>query len=221
MRWSFSQWSMYNKCPAQFGYRYRQRLPWPQSAAAARGVDKHATVELYIKCEKHEPPMGDYLRQTLDSYRHHPNGERYVEYKLGFDRDWNHVWRNGEQSWCVMVLDAARVEEPENNQQVVHIAEWKTGKAYDEHKEQRSIYSLGGLRKWPLAVEVQTTTYYLDETAAPARLTVKRSAEEKLMQLWSGRADQMQNDTTLSPRPGVYCRWCPYSKFKGGPCRVG
>lgn len=238
-RWSFSQWSTYQKCPAQYNYRYVQRLPYQTSTAATRGTDTHAAVENYVKCELHDYPLpNDYLKATLDAYRNHPNGERWTEKKMAFDKDWNSVWVGSPESSCVMVLDAMRcgddwrkvkVEHWKGNQEhvypesrdIVYVAEWKTGKPWDEHKEQRLLYALGALRWMHYSTEVQVTTYYLDNTSEPQRTIVKRTAEEKLKALWNERATVMLNDDILAPRPGFYCRWCSYSKDKGGPCRVG
>jgi len=85
----------------------------------------------------------------------------------------------------------------------------------------RKLYALGALLKWPFADSVEVTTYYLEDTGPPQRLTVSKSAEDKLKALWQGRVEQMQGDSFCAPKPGIACNWCDYAKKKGGPCAFG
>ena len=231
-KWSFSQWETYNQCPAKWRFKSVLKLPGlPTGPAAARGLDMHERCEKYIvgaiekdyllngsptatfgskRAAKIDPA---YL-PVLDEFRDHPNGERYVEHRLGFDNEWYLSGGVSKTAWCIGVLDAARVNG------AVHIAEWKSGTPKETHSDQRKLYALFGLRRW-FASEVRVTTYYLEGTADPQRLVVKSSAEEKLRDLWNGRVQQMQTDQICAPRPGEGCRWCDYSARVGGPCKFG
>lgn len=216
MRWSFSMWTTYNTCPSRFNYRYRQRLPDPPSPAAQRGSAAHDTAERYVRGHSMLLPTKDnYLLDVFNKFRQWPNGDRHTELKITLTDEWTLTSPQNDDAYVTGVLDVVGYHKG-----VVEIGEWKTGKPKDEHKEQRSLYALLGLRRW-LPREVQVTTYYMDNTAPPARLTVKDTAEPKLIQIWDGRAKQMLTDDTCAPRPGFYCRWCPYSRDKGGPCKVG
>jgi hypothetical protein len=153
---------------------------------------------------------------VLDQFRDHPNGDRHTEHRLGFDDEWYLCGGISPKAWCVGVLDAVRCEN-----KILHIAEWKSGSPKETHGDQRKMYALLGLRKWVFVDEVRVTTYYLEGKGEPQRLVVKPTAEEKLRALWGERVAQMQRDQICAPRPGMHCRWCDYSKDKGGPCRVG
>lgn len=233
-RWSFSQWEMYNQCPAKWKYKSVLKLPSaPPGPAAARGLDMHDRCESYIKSEIDEQTLlnGDPTKRfgnktaakisevylpVLQRFRDHPNGDRYAEHRLGYDAEWYLCGGMSKTAWCVGILDAVRCEG-----KVLEIAEWKSGTPKETHTDQRKLYALFGLRKWVHVEEVRVTTYYLEGTADATRLVVKPTAEQKLKELWQGRVEQMQRDQICAPRPNDGCRWCDYAKSKGGPCAFG
>jgi hypothetical protein len=245
-RWSFSQWESYDQCPAKWRYQSVLRLPRkPAGPAAKRGTHLHDRAEAYIKGEIDAGNLliGDpnfkeedegfqqatihprYLH-ILDEFRLHPNGDRHTELKLGFDSEWNLVPDNHPQASCIMVLDAVRAggswagSEKGADSGLVRIGEWKSGKPKDSHPEQRKMYALAGFKKW-MADVVEVTTFYLEDTAPPAKLEVQASALPRLIEIWDERRRLMVRDEICAPRPGQYCRWCDYAASKGGPCKMG
>lgn len=228
-RWSFSQWENYQGCAARWNYQSVLKLPRkPPGPAAARGLEMHDRASKYIESQIDDltPPatmfggkravlITDKYRYVLDEFRNHPNGDRHAEKHMVFDTDWHLAGRSSPNGSCVMVLDAARALNG-----IVYVGEWKSGSPKDTHVDQRKLYALGALRRW-LVDEVHVTTYYFEDTAPPERLVVKSTAEDKLRALWHGRVEQMKNDKILAPNPGDQCRWCDYSRMKGGPCKVG
>lgn len=239
-RWSFSQWESYDSCPARWKYKNVLRLPsQPPGPAAARGLDLHDRVEKYILGElpasaltqrdpekrfgdKPQAKVAPKYMEILDSYRNHPNGDRYTERKLAFDNGFFLCSPKSELAACIAVLDAAKFNRPTyTDQGILDIGEWKSGSPKETHVDQRKLYALFGLRAW-LADEVRVTTYYLEhENTPPQRLVVKASATDKLKTIWLTRANQMATDEFCGPRPGFYCSWCDYAKSKGGPCSFG
>lgn len=225
-RWSFSQWESYNQCPAKWNFQSRLRLPRkPPGPAAARGLEMHDTVEKYIKgadASVLHPDIHPKYIPILDAYRDHPNGDRYTEKKLAFDTEWYLCSPQSKYAACVAVLDAVRFTKPHyTDKGVLHIGEWKSGKPKETHADQRKLYAMFGMRAW-LADEVLVTTYYLEDTAPPQRITlVGENGYNKLKEMWTHRITTMQRDEICAPRPGIYCRWCDYSKASGGPCQFG
>jgi hypothetical protein len=218
-RWSFSQWESYQQCPARWNYQSRLKLPrTPPGPAAARGLRIHDGVEKYIINESDElpPEVAKRYIPIIEEFKHHENGDRHVEKKLAFDNDWSICSPRDPNASCIGVLDAVRL----CNDNVLHIAEWKSGKPKDTHGDQRKLYATFGLVHWR-APEVRVTTYYLEDTAPPAQLYVKESALPKLTELWGTRRDLMERDQICAARPGYYCSWCDYSAAKGGPCPFG
>jgi len=234
-RWSFSQWESYYTCPAKWSFRYRMKLPGlPAGPAAARGTAAHKRVDDYITGvnDSHidlylgptvampgDPkpcPINRKYEAVIESFKNHENGDVGAEKKLGLDIAWMPHPTTSPFVSVVGVLDAYRY----SNDKVLHIAEWKTGKPKETHPDQRSLYALFGLKYW-LPDEVQVTTYYLENTAPPARLRATPDSEGRLIDKWQQRVEQMRGDIICAPRPGVYCNWCDYAKKRGGPCQFG
>lgn len=225
-RWSFSQWESYNQCPQKWNFQSRMKLPRrPPGPAAARGLQIHDSVEQYVKgapLEVLSPAVKPKYIPILDEFRNHPNGDRYTEKKLAFDSEWYVCAPQSKNAACVAVLDAVRYLKPTAaDKGVLHIGEWKSGKPKDTHGDQRKLYAMFGMRAW-LADEVHVTTYYLEDTGPPQRVTLNSAKGfETLKELWSGRISTMQRDEICAPRPGLHCMWCDYAKKQGGPCQFG
>jgi hypothetical protein len=230
-RWSFSQWETYDACPSK--WKYQSVLKLPRAApgpAAARGLLIHSTIERYIAnepgAELHDAISEKYL-PVFNEFRDHPNGDRHVEYKLGLTTEWGVAPGFRSSAWCSMVLDAVRVgtdwrdKDHKDKESIAYVGEWKSGKPKDRHTDQRKLYALGALIRWPFVDEVQVTTYYVEDTAPPQRLRIKPSAADKLKDLWKGRVEQMRGDHYCAPKPGIHCNWCDFAKKKGGPCSFG
>lgn len=220
-RWSFSQWETYDQCPAKWRYGSVLKLPRkPPGPAASRGLDIHDSVEAYIKggvSGSLHPAVNPKYISVLDEFKHHENGDRWTEKKLGVDAEWNICPPQSPYAFCVAVLDAVRYD----NSGILHIGEWKSGKPKDSHADQRKLYAVFGMKAWR-AVEVRATTYYLEDTHPPQRITVKSEAGwQTLKNLWEGRIRTMQRDEMCAPRPSFGCRFCDYAKDKGGPCQFG
>lgn len=217
MRWSFSKWETYFKCPAKYRFRYEAKLPEPTGPAAQRGLQMHDMAENYIKGLHDDTSWlkDKKIIPILDDFRHHPNGDRYTEKKLAFDEEWYQTPHTSPRATCVGVLDAARAVDG-----VLYIGEWKSGKPKETHVDQRKLYALFGLRAWLGIKRVEVTTYYFDGTGAPQRLVADPAtgAEERLKALWDGRVDTIQNDTIKSPKASDECFWCSFARKKGGPC---
>ena len=241
-RASFSQWEAYQQCPQKWKFGSIMKLPrTPPGPAAARGLHMHDRAEKFIKSEiddvnTWEPGtmFGDKTPAVihpkyipmLKQFREQPNGEKYTEKKMAFDSEWYLCGTSSEHAAFIAVLDAARVggdryvkDDPDNDK--VFIGEWKSGKPKDTHVDQRKIYAMFAWRAW-LLPHVEVTTYYLEDTAPPQRLTLKsEEGFERLKALWQGRVQEMATNDICAPRPGFHCRWCDFAKNKCGPCQFG
>lgn len=209
MRWSYSRLSMYRQCPAKVRYRYVENIPTPPSGPAAqRGVDTHAHVEAYIKGEMATLPSElEHYTTLLDNIK---KAGGHAELKVAVDKFWQKTdWENG---WLVGILDSA-VFQPK----LLHVYDWKTGKLYDDHEKQADLYA-------PLAASLSETYeeitihfVYLDQ----GKTKTWTYDQSKVETIRSGLANEIARadaDTDMIPMPSMACRWCPYSKQKGGPC---
>ncbi len=220
LRWSFSQWETYNSCPAKWKFGSVMKLPRKgPGPAAARGLEIHASVENYIKTGDRAVLHGavkDKYIPVFEELRSHENGDMHLEKKLGFDVDWTLSPPAAKTTACIAILDGVRFR----NDGVVQVYEWKSGKPKDTHGDQRKLYALISFIAWK-ATKAEATTYYLEDTEVPQKLSISASGAEKLKTLWDGRIAMMLRDEFCAPKPSFGCNWCDFSKKKGGPCRFG
>ena len=218
--WSYSKVKSYESCAARYRYRYIDRLPSaPPGPAAQRGIDKHSELEQYVKGygSWDVPPGPEALYPVLDKMRFRNDGWTGTEFKIGVSRDWKPSGYALEETYDRAILDAVWLNKDKD---VLEVYEWKTGKPRDEYADQRKLYAAASLVWWGLS-EVTVSTVYLDGTAPNQRLKVKASALPALQDDWNSRVERIEKDETFSPNPTFACRWCDYSRFRDGPCRVG
>jgi len=148
-----------------------------------------------------------------------------TEQEWAFNADYEQVDWFSKEAWLRIKVDAHYLDESQvkkGRQKItltrVIIIDTKTGKNKAEHTEQRSLYALGGFLRYPDVVEVVAEHWYLDSGEIESD-TFKAKDLDKLKKKWEQRTRAMMADTTFAPRPGNYCRWCFFSKAKGGPCR--
>lgn len=209
--WSYSKLSLYERCPLQAKLRYIDRIPQEKSPQAERGSGVHTSIEDYLTGATRK------LHNVMEPYRHilvELKQKRCdVEFKIGITKDWKCTsFHNG---YGRSVLDSAYVQDD-----LVDIQEWKTGKMYDDHSEQRHLYILFASVNWPKAQRFKIQSYYFD-LGKKKTLSLDRADLDEVKQDFNARVTIMANDDILAPRPGFYCSWCPYSRQKGGPCRHG
>lgn len=212
MPWSLSQYNLYKKCPTAFKFRVVERRPDPAGPAAARGTDIHAQLEGYLATGNWAGNIPAYARAKAEMMRTIGYGS---EIKLALDEAWKPVEWKDPKAWVRCVIDALRIESEE-----VLMGEWKTGRVYDDHVNQRRLYLCMVLSAMPEIKKGKIETIYADlGHSEPAELTREGLAAEQ--EYWKVAVVPMLTDTFFSPRPGNHCRGCAFSRDKGGPCVAG
>jgi len=211
--WSYSKLSLYEKCPAQYKYRYVQGLATPKSMAASRGSEIHASVENFLlgKAKTVHEAAADYMGLFKELKSHKP----LIEEKIAISDSWDVVpWAAG---WGRMVIDSYYVEK-----KAVVMQEWKSGKMYDDHEDQRNLYGTVTMLKHPETKTATVRTIYLDLGKA-VKVEYTRDHVEDIIEDFDRRINFLKVDDEMSPRPGWYCRFCPFSRMSssGGPCKIG
>jgi hypothetical protein len=100
---------------------------------------------------------------------------------------------------------------------VVYVYDWKTGRIYDDHSDQRELYALQAFAKYPEAKKVQAEHVYLDSNERRAML-YHRFEIDAIQKRWDLRFKKLEEATEFPYNPQPGCQWCPYSQAKGGPC---
>ena len=215
---SFSGMGLYQGCPSAFKRRYidKEVLPErPVPLAMARGTHIHAGVEDYLNGDPVQIPDAamsfEGLLEALKTERHCMS-----EVKFGLTEDWDIVPFDDTTAMVRGVLDGAYEHEG-----VAHVFEWKTGKWYDEHAKQRSLYALAGLALFPFCDRVVVQTVYFD-LAKVEELELERKYMAAHQRIWKQRADEVQPPQGYKQTPNWKCKqkrkWCDYHVKNGGTC---
>ena len=208
MPWSLSKYGRYKRCPAQYDYKYNKNIADPAGAAAQRGTNIHAQIEGFLKTGEWTANISAYAKKMAEKAR----SEEFIpEVRIALDEQWKPVDWKDPSAWVRGVIDGVKV-----SADYVTMAEWKSGKIWDDHPLQRNLYLIFGLSVYS-APSARITTVYTDLEHGIEDI-LNRSDLEKHRAEWKSRITPMLKDTFFSPRPGQHCAWCPFSTRKGGPC---
>lgn len=219
MKHSYTKVSMYMECPAKKRYRYDERIRVEPSAAAARGTRYHEAIEQHVLGNQpgeisgtEFPELGfynSYLQRLRDS------GAK-AEFAFALTRDWTPTEWGADDCWLLGKADIWVPSAP-----VAHVQDWKTGKIYDSHEKQGEFYSTCLFSYVPEAYEVKATFVYTD-LKKERNKTYHRDMLQSLRDRWTARIERMERDTVCAPTPSwMGCKFCSFSKAKGGPCQFG
>ena len=209
---SLSKYGTFKKCAAQYKFRYVDKLPTQQSATASRGTDLHATIEAYL-CGQPitlSAPL-DFYQSWLDDLRR-IEGLR-PEAKLAVTRDWKACDFDSPDAWVRSVLDL--LIPPRSGK--IPVYDWKSGKIYDDHEDQKELYSLLALLNLEGAYEAEAIHVYVDLGKTTAT-TYHRDQIPALQEKWTRRFNAVESAVDFPYNPQYACRWCSFSKSNGGPC---
>lgn len=210
--WSFSRWSTHEGCPKQAYYKYVEKLPDPSGPAAQRGTDIHGEAENYVNGTIKKLPES--LNQFPKEFRDLRKGlDVRTEEQWAFTSSWRVTSWFAKDAWCRVKTDAAVVEEGS-----ARIIDHKTGRIRDGYEKQLELYALSGFLKFPEVTEISGEIWYLDQGEIRDMIFTADEVPD-LKRKWEGRTRAMLTATTFKERPGHACRWCSFSKKKGGPCK--
>lgn len=209
MSWSLSSLGTWEQCGLKYKLKYVDKISDRPSEAATRGTDNHALIEAYLKGEVAIlPSVLSFYQSFLSGLKLYPV---FPEHRIALDKNWSLVdWKDG---WFRCVLDLKLID---GTGAVVY--DWKTGKMYDDHYDQKELYALAVLSENPEITRVRSVHVYLDLNKHTER-TYERSDLISRRQGWEARVSKMEADKEYIPNPSWKCRFCSFSKFKGGPCQ--
>ena len=207
--WSYSRLSTWETCPAKAKYKFLDKLPEPDSPAAGRGKALHTMAEEYITGKVTELPHE--LAEVAEYIEELKGGA--AELQLAFTKEWVPCSWFGPQVYCRVIFDAVKLAGPKGT-----VADHKSGKIkQEEHTDQLRLYALTSFIQYPELEEVEAQILYIDH-GERLRMTFHRKDLQELKDYWDNRAGKMMADDVFSPKPNSTCRYCAYSKSKGGPC---
>ena len=210
--WGFSKLDTYRTCPQKFFYQFVAKLPQPGSAAMDRGSKMHENIEMYLNGWTQEllPELGEWKEQ-LDELK---KKDFKAEQALGFDKNWKLLsdWFQ-PGVWLRAKMDAKYIEDGK-----LVVIDFKSGKYRLPSTEQVELYAVAGSAMHPEIETVVAEFWFLDtgdfykrEYTKAALLDLRKQYENYVRPIYA--------DTVWTPAPSAECRWCSYSKTKGGKCR--
>lgn len=215
MTWSLSRLKTFETCHAKYDYRYRQHIEDTyKSPAAERGILIHKGIEAAINSTSPVPEEASFLSTYVNEVRGKENFLVRPEFRLELTRDWKPVGP-GDEVWFVGILDLLSVD-PTQTRAVVD--DWKSGKIYPDHEQQKELYGITTFRLLPTVQELLTQFHYFDLGKVVTR-TYYPGHVEPAMERWNSRVAKMEAATEFLPMPSYSCRYCSFSKARGGPCR--
>jgi hypothetical protein len=212
--WSFSRWKDYCKCPFLAKCKHIDKLHEPANAAMERGTAIHTEAENYLKNNIKTVP------KSLKTF----GAEMRMLRKLGavsealwaFSSKWKLVEWYARDAWCRIKTDAYAVV-PKSDEALV--VDFKTGKPRDDHKDQLSLYAVGGFLVLPPEVEsIDASMWYVDQ-GVETKETFLRENLLDMRKDWERKVAPMLNDRRFAARPGSHCSYCHQRKSNGGPCQ--
>lgn len=210
--WSYSRYACYTECPAKAKYKFIDKLFEPGNAAMDRGNVIHKLAENYTKGEIKKLPKE--LQRFKDQFTELRKSKTRVEEMWCFRNDWSEtVWNDWNGVWARIKTDASCIDDT-----TLYVIDHKTGKMRDGYGEQLSLYAVGGFLKFPHIKTVNTQMWFLDSGDVVEK-EYQASELKPLQEGWNKKVKSMLNDTRFAPKPGNACRWCHFSKSKGGPCK--
>lgn len=211
MSFSLTKITTHEKCALKYKFRYILNLPDQKSASASRGTDLHKCVEDKLKINAPLPAELSHYDSWLDKLRG-PNC--WPEHKIAVDKNWKPCGWEDSDAYMKAVLDLKYIISPKE----VAVYDWKSGKIYDDHDDQKRLYAPMVFAEHPDLYTVRSIHVYLDLGQNREKI-FHRTEMAQLMDHWNQRAAAVERDTEFIPSPGYHCKWCGYSRAQGGPCR--
>lgn len=210
--WSYSRYAQYDKCPAAAKYKFLDKLPEPPSPAMDRGNKIHKLAEDYTKGLIKKLPIE--LKLFEDQFVELKKSKPQVEQTWAFKEDWSQTrWNDWQDCKVRIKVDASCLDDV-----TLYVIDHKTGKLRDGYDDQLELYAGTAMLVHPHVKEVNTQMWFLDSGDVVERV-YKAKDGKAIIKGWEKKVTPMLNDTRFSPKPGNHCRWCHFSKSKGGPCK--
>lgn len=162
-------------------------------------------------------------------------GTAKIEFMVVLNRNWLPVKGWAKDAWLRAKMDVTLFG-MKKDQGHAHVIDWKTGglekkgalkgspRVDPKYDDQLSLYTVATLSAFGALTKATAELVFLD-TVEPHSPSVEReeaTATRKMLpvlqQRWSDKLKPMMNDDQFAPAPNFGCRWCDFSKEKGGPC---
>jgi CRISPR/Cas system-associated exonuclease Cas4 (RecB family) len=215
--WSWSRLADWEQCPAKCKFKHVLKMKEPESPVLAAGSAAHKECENYMRRvagASITPAMQTFKKDFQALRKRLKPSQVETEARVAFDKDWAPVDWFASSAWLRVVIDLTFVEAKEARREVV---DYKTGKNRDSAYPQLRLYNLVSFFMPPKIKVAHSAFWYLDLGETHEELLVEGDVEKE-RSTWLKKVAPMFADRVFIPKPGNHCRWCSFSKAKGGPC---
>jgi hypothetical protein len=205
----------FEQCRLLFKLRHIEKRKEPDSPHFVKGARVHDQLEAFLKKRLGVvPDEAEPLRLKLAWLRRQP-GLR-TEEAWGYGEDWSPLPVTGYFSKADYIR--AKIDALVVGKKVATVIDFKTGKIRPAGEDQVRFYGLLTLLREPKVEAAELQLWFVEHGKTEEYEIVKRVNVEGLRKGYAKRFDTLRNATTFMPTPGLYCKWCSFSKHKAGPC---
>jgi len=208
----FSKLECFRQCPQKFKFQFIDKKKTKGSAAMERGSKMHENIESYLNgWTKDLIPENQSFQKELDVLK---TKDYHAEQALGFNREWELLsdWFV-KSTWLRVKMDAYYIEGAKG-----YAIDFKSGKYRIPSTDQVALYAVGLHAKHPELESVTAEYWYLDSGDVYTRLytaaellSLRKKFEQEFAPIYT--------EELWEPNPSNECRWCDFSKTKGGKCQ--
>lgn len=221
--WSYSRLALYELCPLKFKLQNIDKVPTAGSPAMERGDKIHKGVAAFLQGKNDTLPADamvfDNMTNLIQQIKGFGASNIQIEQQWGFRGDWKPCgWfdRGNDKVFFRSVLDAGVMYEDLTFEGI----DWKTGKKYGSNMEQMETQAIAAFNKFPPITHFTARLAYLDQGEFEFE-EFPATAKVSLQNKWAKRVKPMMTDEVFAPRPNDKCRFCDFSRNKGGQCAFG
>lgn len=213
MKWSYSKWSMFHKCPSQYEWHYLLKKPRSTSPQLERGIDIHKKAENFVKGDITGFPdeLKQFKREFVNLRKAYAEGDGFTEADISYNSDYEHC-TGSVTDYFTGYIDYLHFKDLTSL-----VIDYKTGKSYPEHEEQGSAYANAIFINEPAIEQVTAEFWYLDY-GTTKDFTWDSDDAEELKKLWDSRAKDLEKTKRFKPTPNKMCGYCMRNKKNGGDC---
>lgn len=212
--WGWSKLDTYRACPAQFRYKFIDKIKEPGSPAMERGTKIHNALEMFVNGWAKDVPheINPFWKRLLTQLK---KENPKTEASWGITKEWKPLpnWFE-KDTWCRAKSDVYYIKGD-----LLVLIDFKTGKFRIPSDDQNKLYAVIGYSMFPVVQRVRTSFWFVDQSEAPHEEIYKADDLERMRGYFNKEAAKLYDDRSFKPKPGNACRYCAFSRQKNGPCQ--